>query len=89
MGTTRDAIIARISATLPFGADPSELEEDRLLSDLGVTSLHLITLLMTLQQDYSLDVDQMIQAGMPTTVRELVTLIEQGARAGTTQAQLS
>jgi acyl carrier protein len=83
MADTRDDIITRIRANLPFGADSnSEVREESLLADIGVNSLHLITMLLVLQQEYSLDVDQVTPTDMPTTVGDLVTLVERGMAAG-------
>jgi acyl carrier protein len=82
MMETRENIIARIRNHLPFGSDPDcAVREESVLADLGVNSLHLITMLLTLQQEYSFDVDRAAQSGLPTTVGELVTLIEHGMAA--------
>jgi acyl carrier protein len=79
MTETRQDIISRIRVHLPFGADPScEVREEAVLADLGVNSLHLITMLLTLQQEFSLDVELVTLRRLPTTVSDLVTLIEQG-----------
>ena len=78
--SSREDIIARIRSALPFGADTNvKLADELVLADLGVTSVHLITMLLTLQREYGLDLAQMTYAGMPSTVGELVTLVERGA----------
>lgn len=74
---SRDNIIARVRSHLPFASDPSyEICEESALAELGIDSLHLITLLLTLQDEYRLDVDEMLRLGMPVTVGDLVTLLE-------------
>jgi acyl carrier protein len=76
--SARDEVIARIRENLPFNSDSETMLDERdALSDLGVTSLHLITLLLTLQDEYGLDIDRATSAGMPATVGELVSLIQQ------------
>lgn len=80
---TRQEIIARICSHLPFATDPSvDIGEESKLTDLGVNSLHLITLLLTLQEEYSINAEHAANLGMPTTVGELVTFIEQGNPPG-------
>ncbi len=77
MSERRQAILASIKANLPFGADPHcTIEEGSVLADFGVNSLHVITLLLSLQQEYSLDVDQMDRIEMPATVGDLAQLVE-------------
>lgn len=79
---TRNEIITRIRAHLPFAADAGcDISEQSELADLGVNSLHLITMLLSLQREYSLDIDRATELGtMPATVGELVTMVEQGMR---------
>jgi acyl carrier protein len=77
MKERRQAIMASIKASLPFGSDPHcNIDAGTVLADLGVNSLHVITLLLSLQQEYSWDVDQMERLEMPTTVGDLVRLVE-------------
>ena len=79
---SRDIIIARIRAHLPFGADRTcEVSEESVLADLGITSLHLITMLLTLQYEHGLEIDGMLRLGMPVTVGDLVRLLEPGTSA--------
>lgn len=74
---TRAEIISRIRAHLPFASESDcEVHEDSVLADLGVGSLHLITMLLALQEEYGIDPQKMVDSGMPATVGELVALIE-------------
>ena len=57
------------------------VSDESVLADLGMSSLNLVTLILTLQRKYDLDLEQMIEQGMPLTVGELVTLLRNGARA--------
>lgn len=76
---TRQEIINRIRTHLPFGADPNcDISEDSVLADLGVDSLHLITLMLTLQEEFSFNTDSAGRSGLPTTVGDLVALVESG-----------
>jgi phosphopantetheine binding protein len=77
---TRDRAISRIRAHLPSGNDPGcDLREDTVLSDLGVTSLHLITLLTSIQREYHLSSDVVMSGGFPRTVGDILEIIERGA----------
>ena len=77
MDPQRTSILAAIRAQLPYPIEEGyELTESSLLADLGVTSLHLITLLLALQQDYALDPDRASRVGMPETVGELISFVE-------------
>jgi acyl carrier protein len=76
---TRENILARIKAKLPVGADSTGIIcEESTLAELGVSSLHLITLLLALQREYSLEMGGIAKYGMPTTMGDLVTLLERG-----------
>ena len=47
---TREQVFDRIREHLPFGLDPSiQMSESSTLSDLGLSSLHLLTLVMSLR----------------------------------------
>jgi len=75
----RQQIIEGIRTRLPFGTDSEiELREDSALADVGLNSLHLITVLLELQREYRLGDDWWTQGGMPNTVGELVNLVERG-----------
>lgn len=79
MATTRQTIVRLIKANLPFGADDdSDIGEASILADLGVDSLHLITMLLELQREHDFDVGSLTQYGMPATVGDLVSLVERG-----------
>jgi acyl carrier protein len=74
---TRQQLLERIRAQLPFGVDPAmTVSEDSVLADLGLTSLHLLTLLMSLQRQYGLDMEQLAAAGLPVTMKDLVDIFQ-------------
>jgi acyl carrier protein len=76
----RQAMIDRIKSYLPYGVEPQvTLQEEMPLADLGMTSMHLITMLLALQDEYGLSVDQVAEQGMPVTVGDLVALLERKA----------
>ena len=76
MMQSRKEAIDRIRADFPIPLDTSvDLNEESVLADLGVASLHLITLIMKLKRQCDLDIDQLSEVGMPTTVGDLVTLL--------------
>jgi len=78
--SNRAQIVTRIRAALPFGTDNDvKLTDESVLADLGVSSVHLITMLLTLHREYGLDLAQMTHDQMPSTVGELVALVERGA----------
>lgn len=69
-------LISQIRDLLPFDIDTTEnLGEQSILADLGITSLHLISLLMKLKDRYCLDIDQLAETGMPITIGDLVALL--------------
>ena len=74
---TREEIIASIREHLPGGMDSTfEVRENTLLADLGVQSMHLISLVLRLQEEHELSIRDMDNLGMPVTVGDLVRLIE-------------
>src|SRR5690349_18226533 len=77
----RRQLLATIREHFPLGSDPAvEVKEESTLTDLRITSLHLISLITTLQDEYNLDVDQIAEHGMPVTMGDLITMIECGRR---------
>jgi acyl carrier protein len=74
--STRARIVERIRAQLPAMGGPEALSEDSDLASLGITSLHLITMLMELQQEFEFSMDALLDAGLPKTVRDIVVLVE-------------
>jgi len=77
---SQESILATVKTHLLFSGDPDVLiGMDSVLSDLGVTSLHLITIILELQREYKLDINCMTADGMPTTVRDLVAVIQRGS----------
>ncbi len=74
--STRALIAERIRARIPAMQGPDAFPEDSDLATLGITSLHLITVLMELQQEYDFSMDALVDAGLPKTVRDIVTLVE-------------
>ena len=75
---TRKQILSEIRAHLPFQGD---VQEETALAELGVSSLHLVTLVLALQRQYGLDIGQLIQLGMPVTVGDVVTFVEGNVRS--------
>jgi acyl carrier protein len=76
---TRRQVFDRIREHFPFGLDPAmQVSEDSVLADLGLTSLHLITLVMSLQRRYHLDMEKLAAVGLPVTVRDLVDILHSG-----------
>ena len=73
--------LAAIRSELQGAVDPTRIVcEDTVLADLGMSSLHVISVALTLQRKYGLSVDRMIERGMPTTVGDLAGLLENGPR---------
>jgi acyl carrier protein len=74
---TRQQVLDRIRRELPFGLDPAmEVSEDSVLADLGLTSLHLLTLMLELQRQYGLDMEKLAAAGLPVTMKDLVDMLD-------------
>ncbi|HEY6927491.1 MAG TPA: phosphopantetheine-binding protein [Steroidobacteraceae bacterium] len=74
---TRKQVLDRIRAQFPFGLDPAmEVNESSVLADLGLTSLHLLTLMLELQRQYGLDMEALAAAGLPVTMKDLVDMLE-------------
>jgi acyl carrier protein len=74
---TRQQVLDRIRRELPFGLDPAmEVNEDSVLADLGLTSLHLLTLMLELQRQYGLDMEKLAAAGLPVTMKDLVDMFD-------------
>lgn len=72
----RQQILDRIREHVPFGPDPEAgLHEGANLTDVGLTSLHLITLLTIFEQRYGVDLGKVYEAGSPVTIGDLVTTI--------------
>jgi acyl carrier protein len=79
---TRRQVLDRIRGQFPFGLDPAiEVQEDSVLADLGLTSLHLLTLVLELQRQYGLDMEKLAAAGLPVTMKDLVDMLEAGQSA--------
>ena len=79
---TRKQVLDRIRGQFPFGLDPAmEVHEDSLLAELGLTSLHLLTLMLELQRQYGLDMDKLAAAGLPVTMKDLVDMLDAGQSA--------
>jgi acyl carrier protein len=72
----KQEVLESIRLQLP-AADPDlVISEESVLAELGLTSLHLISLVLALQQQYGLEVDSLVEHGMPITVGDLVTLVQ-------------
>ncbi|MGC3982795.1 MAG: phosphopantetheine-binding protein [Steroidobacteraceae bacterium] len=77
---SKESVLILIKQHLPFGSDlQEEIGGNTLLAELGLDSLHLITLLLTLQREYSIDMASLTQDGTPETVSDLVALVERCA----------
>ena len=74
----RQQIMERIRSLIPDSADPDiAFQEESVLTDFGVNSFHLIAILFELKREYGLS-DEWIPSRMPSTVGELVALVECG-----------
>lgn len=80
----RQQIIERVRSLIPNSAAPeTAMQEESVLSELGVNSFHLIAMLFELKKEYGLGDEWSLPSRMPSTVCELVTLVECGlSRAG-------
>lgn len=68
-------ILTIIRKELPFEIDAGRaLNDDTVLTELGCTSMELITVLLTLQREYGITLDAVINGEVPTTVGDLVRL---------------
>ena len=77
MKQSRDSILETVTSTLPFAADPAyKLDERTSLAELGVTSLHLVTMLLSLKKEYDLEPALVSELGLSTTISDLVTLVQ-------------
>jgi acyl carrier protein len=56
--------------------EDTDLSDCTVLVDLGVTSMDLITVLLTLDQEYGINLKAVIQDGTPTTVGDVVRLLQ-------------
>jgi acyl carrier protein len=52
-----------------------DISEETELADLGIASLHLISLIIGLQQEYGFSIEALADSGLPKTVGEIVTLV--------------
>jgi len=76
----QESILATVKTHLRTSSDSDvAIGMNSVLSDLGVTSLHLITLILELQREYELNIDYMTACGMPTTVGDLVAAVQRGS----------
>lgn len=83
MPSVREEIIAQLKQRLPFGAELDlDIRDESSLTELGLTSLQFINMLLVLQHRYELDPDSLGQFGSSSTVRDLVTLFESSNKAG-------
>ena len=82
MDRQRQEILEQVLRQLPSGATPDlKVGEESSLAELGLTSLHLITTLLELQRQFGLSEEWCAPVRMPSTVGELVTLVECGLPA--------
>ena len=78
MSETRKSILASIKDKLPLEVDGDVIHEESVLAELGMDSLRLITLFLALRREYSLEMRDIAERGLPTTVGDLITLVERG-----------
>jgi acyl carrier protein len=75
----RQQIMERVQSLIPHSAAPEiEFRDESALSDFGVNSFHLIAILFELKKEYGLGDEWSLPSRMPTTVGELVALVECG-----------
>jgi acyl carrier protein len=78
MTRSQPSILAKIQSILPFGTTQcAAISNETVLAELGVTSMHLISMILALQAEYSLDIERLTECGMPTTVGQLISLVEE------------
>lgn len=65
-----------VRENLPFETDLPTVNGESLLVELGVTSLHLISILLALQREYLLDIESVLRGRMPITVADLSAAVE-------------
>lgn len=76
MAWTREDLIDLIRKNAPTNPAPDfEITDHTALTELGLTSMHVLTLILALQREYELDVDDVLEAGMPATVGDVATLL--------------
>jgi len=77
---TREDIVTLIRSEWPeLPGSLLGMADEAILAELGLTSIDLITMVLTLQRKYNLDLDRMIQCGMPVTFGDLVGMICSGS----------
>lgn len=77
----RRVLLERVRKHIPFPLDSGdELQEDTACADLGLTSLHLLTLVLTLQREYGFEIDKLAETGMPNTIGDLIALMANETR---------
>jgi len=75
----RERIVEIIGANLPLEADQgATVSENSILSEMGITSLNVVSILVALNREYPFDVASVTQDGMPATVAGLIAIVEQG-----------
>lgn len=74
-------VLKAISTELRTGLNlETDVGEQTVLSDIGVTSMYLITLMITLKRKYGMNLDGVVKRGRPKTVGDLLSsLQEKGA----------
>ncbi len=69
-------LLAMICREFPTLMKPGvKLANDSNLGDLGITSMEVLTIVISLKRKLGLDMDRVIQSGMPITLGDLVGLV--------------
>lgn len=53
-----------------------DVGEETVLAEVGVTSMYLITLVVTLKRKYGMNLDGFVKRGMPNTIGDLLRTLE-------------
>jgi acyl carrier protein len=78
----RQRIMELVEAHLPRSEHlDSNVRDETTLAELGVNSMWILSLFMTLQDEYTFEMEQLVGQGMPVTIGGLVALLETGISA--------
>lgn len=79
--SVQERVIQIIQSQLASGPEGDLLlDESSALADLGFTSLHLITLMLALQDHFGLEGGELMEEGLPATFGELLHSIQKVVR---------
>ena len=75
----RNRIIEIVSENLPLEVQGSStLKESSILAELGLTSLHIISILIALNKEYLLDIESVTRGATPRTIADLIAAVARG-----------